>query len=406
MDVDRWGRDYVLLGLRLGRVFPGLVDGYYGPPELQQTVNSEPLSDAGALIVAAERLAATLDQQPYEPRRRAYLARQVRAMETIARRVAGEQFSLLEEAERCFDIRPQRIPESVFEQAIAELDHLLPGSGSVQERQAARRRRMEIPGERADRILSLFARAGEEIRARTRAFIPLPDGEQVEITLVKNKPWGAYNWYLGWYRSRIEINTDLPVLASNIVGLLAHEAYPGHHTEHARKEQLLYREGGALENSILLINTPECVISEGIATTAARVIFTPNELKAWEAQHIYPEAGVAADDVDEDRLAVATHALAGVSGNAAILLHEERRPASEVVDYLQRYGLYDADRARKHLEFLQSPLWRAYTFTYYYGQELMLPLLQGENKQQVFRRFCEEPVYPSLLTEMKRGTTS
>jgi hypothetical protein len=397
--MDTWGRDYVLLGLRLGRVFPGFVDGYYGPPELQEQVNREPEAEPGELIAAAERLATALEQQPYEPLRRAYLARQVRAMETIARKVVGEEFSLLEEAERCFDIQPRRIPEATFEQAIAGLDQLLPGTGSVQERQAARRRRMEIPRERAGQILPFFARAREEVRARTRAFIPLPDDEEIVITLVRDQPWGAYNWYLGQYRSRIEINTDLPVLATDIVRLLAHEAYPGHHTEHARKEQLLYRKSGALEHSILLINAPECVISEGIATTAVRVIFTPNELKAWEAQYIYPKAGVEADDVDEDRLVAAAHALAGVSGNAAILLHEEHRPAAEIVGYLQRYGLYTEDRARKHLEFLQSPLWRAYTFTYYYGQELMLPLLQGENKQQVFRRFCEEPIYPSLLAE-------
>jgi len=398
--MDRWGRDYVLLGLRLGRVFPGFVDGYYGPPELQARVDHEPLPQPSALIAAAEHLAVTLDQQPYDPQRRAYLARQVRAMETIARKVAGEHFALIEEAERCFDIRPQRIPETTFEQAIADLDRLLPGPGSVQERQATRRRRMEISPARADRILPLFMRARDEVRARTRAFIPLPDAEQIDITLVQHQPWSAYNWYLGGYRSRIEINTDLPVLANNIVSLLAHEAYPGHHTEHARKEQVLYRQGGALESSVLLINTPECVISEGIATTATHVIFTPNELQAWEAEHIYPEAGVETDGVDAGRLVAATHALAGVSGNAAILLHEEHRPSEEVVGYLQRYGLYTEDRARKHLEFLLSPLWRAYTFTYYYGQELMLPLLQGEDKQQVFRRFCEEPVYPSLLATM------
>ena len=49
---------------------------------------------------------------------------------------------------------------------------------------------------------------------------------------------------------------------------LAHETYPGHHLEHALKERMLVEELGRLEASVLLINTPECLISEGLATSA------------------------------------------------------------------------------------------------------------------------------------------
>src|SRR5207342_1436389 len=93
----------------------------------------------------------------------------------------------------------------------------------------------------------------------------LPDGEDLRVSLVRGQPWGAYNWFDGGRRSRVDVNTDLPVRATTLPGLVAHEAYPGHHLEHASKEAELVDRQGRLESSILLINTPECLISEGLA---------------------------------------------------------------------------------------------------------------------------------------------
>ena len=64
----------------------------------------------------------------------------------------------------------------------------------------------------------------------------LPDGEICDFELVTDKPWSGFNTYLGGLRSRVDINTDLPVLSLFLPHLVAHEAYPGHHTEHTRKE--------------------------------------------------------------------------------------------------------------------------------------------------------------------------
>ncbi len=199
----------------------------------------------------------------------------------------------------------------------------------------------------------------EEVRRRTPKLLDLPDGEAVTIEIVQDKPWSAYNWYLGKYRSRIEINTDLPIRANAVVGLMAHEAYPGHHTEHAIKEQRLYRGEGRLEHSIFLMNTPECLVSEGIATVAREVIFPDDELAAWLQDELYPAAGIegvdAALQVSIDR---AREQLMGVESNAAFLLHEDGRPESEVLDYLRRYSLRTEKEARQSLKFLTKPLFR------------------------------------------------
>ena len=42
--MDEIALRYLLLGLRLGRHLPGLVDSYHGPAELSEAVDGEPLT--------------------------------------------------------------------------------------------------------------------------------------------------------------------------------------------------------------------------------------------------------------------------------------------------------------------------------------------------------------------------
>src|SRR3712207_9435931 len=69
----------------------------------------------------------------------------------------------------------------------------------------------------------------------------------------------------GDYRSRVAINADLPHRLGQLPHLAAHEAYPGHHTEHCRKELGLVERGSRLEHTALLVHTPECLPAEGLA---------------------------------------------------------------------------------------------------------------------------------------------
>jgi len=398
---DPWTRDYVHLGLRLDRVAPGTVDAWIGPPAWRDAVAAEPAPPLGALRDAADLLLELLPTMGYTPDRAAYLSRQTTALHTQARLQAGERLPFAEQAALFFDIQPARVPEATFAAAHAELEALLPGTGSLVERRAAWRRQFQVA---PAQVLPLLERIAAEVRARTTRHIPLPEHEAIELRLTQNQPWGAYNWYLGNARSLIEINTDLPMQADGLVGYLAHEGYPGHHTEHALREVEQYRRRGQGEYAIQLINTPENLISEAIATTAGDLIFAGHEDLAWAGREIFPALGIKADVELAARINTAGQALAAVSGNAAFLLHEDGRPPAEVAAYLEQWGLRPPAEAQHHLTFLQSPLWRVYTFTYSYGRQLLQPLLNGPDRFSVFRRIASEPVYPALLAA--RGATA
>lgn len=395
--LDDLSREYLSLSCGIDRLFPGFVDGYVGPPEVKEEALTGNVPDAASLVARAEALASAIDSADLLDSRKQFIALQVRAMITTCRTLAGEQVDYREEVRTLFDVEPLFTDETVFDTAITELNDLLPGDGDVRERMIAWRAGYAIEVETARRLIDLIA---DETRRRTANLVTLPADERVEFVFVKDKPWSGYNWYLGGGRSRVELNTDLPIHAHELTALLAHEAYPGHHTEHALKEQILYREHGYAEHAIQLINTPECVISEGIATLAESILFPDGEGARWQAETLYPIAGVTGEPVRETRIARARAALRAVSGNAALLLHHEGRSEDEVVSYMTRFGLRAEKEARQSLRFIADPLWRAYIFTYHVGRDLLghwLNLAPPAERQARFRLLLIGQVTPSLV---------
>ena len=118
---------YLELCLRLGRHIDGLVDAYYGPAEISDRIDAEELRDPSSLIVDATKLLESLDDVGLDETRRRWLRSQLIGLETVARRLAGENIAYEDEVERCYGVRPAWFPEEAFEAAHRELDEVLPG---------------------------------------------------------------------------------------------------------------------------------------------------------------------------------------------------------------------------------------------------------------------------------------
>ena len=399
----QWFHNYVALSFRIDKVIrkfteSRFVDFYYGPPAWKTEVEAEAETPAADLVRQAMAITDALPAQNFEPHRETYLAKQLLALETVCRKLNGETFTLQEEARLCFDIQPVWTPEAQFEKAFALYEEALPGNGSIPERLQAWRKHYQLAPEKSHLIVGFMRSAMDEARRRVQSTLQLPEGEEVELDTVSDKVFGGENWYLGNYRSRVELNTDLPTNLLWLMDLVCHEGYPGHHTEFILKEQHLYHENGYMEQAISPIICPQSLISEGIATSAFDMIFTYEEADQWLAEHIYPQAGIVPfpGQVDRKKLREASELIADVECNAAFMLNEGR-PESEVIQYLKKYQMLNDEEAQKGLEFLQDPYREAYIFTYSYGHNLMHPLLAGDDRLDVFKRFLTEPIYPSEL---------
>ena len=173
----------------------------------------------------------------------------------------------------------------------------------------------------------------------------------------------------------MSVNTDLPVLSTSLAHLVAHEAYPGHHTEHSRKEVGLVRRRRWLEETIFLVGTPQCLIAEGLADLGLEVGPRPAARSASSPSHLRP-LGIRYDAEVVAAVAEAGEALGAVRGNAAWRLHADGADPEVVVDEVARWALLPRARAAKAVEFLLHPTWRAYITCYVEGLR-SVPAVRG-----------------------------
>lgn len=389
-------REYLALGLRFDRLEPGFVDAFTGDPALRAAAETGPAPDPAELAATARALLAELPSAPLSGERVDFLAGQLRALEVSARRFAGEPVGFVAEVEAYFQVTPQLGEVERYALAHAELDRLLPGDGPLTERYARYRRADECPPEKLEPVVIELSGA---LRERVRAGFGLPEAETVSYEVVTDKPWSGFNYYLGDYTSRVAINADLPHRLGHLPALVAHESYPGHHTEHCRKDQGLVARLGQIEQQIFLVNTPQCLVAEGLADLGLAAVVGPGWGR-W-AEEIYRDLGLSFDGELAERIQRAVLGLDRVRQDAALLLHDRGRPEAEVVDYLTRWLLVAPERARQSLRFLSHPLWRAYTSTYVEGYHLLSQWLaihdEPSQRMAAFRRLLDDPFTPGRI---------
>jgi hypothetical protein len=355
---------YLLLALRLGRHVDGLVDSYYGPAELQQQAEAEGKIDAAQLASDGDALLADLPD--------GWLYDQVKGCATYAHVLAGDDISYVDEVEGCYGVRPELVDTSVYEVAHAQLDELLPGDGSLFERRQGWRTQHLVEGALAVPVLNDLLPI---LREAARAFVELPEGEALTIDPVTGEPWWAFNYYQGDLRSRVVMNVDVPTTGLDLIHLAAHEVYPGHHTEHAVKEQLLARDQGAIEESLQFVPTPQAVLSEGIAETGEDLLDDETRAAAYDVLrkhgiNVTPELG--------EQIAKAIEPLRSVGLDAALMIHQHGASHDEAQAYIERWNLVPPDQAKHSVSFATDPTWRAYVVTYSAGRDLCRAYVGGD----------------------------
>ncbi|MGH3002619.1 MAG: hypothetical protein ACRDM1_08185 [Gaiellaceae bacterium] len=368
---------YLVLGLRLGKHVDGLVDAYYGPTELQEQVDAEERVDAAQLAADADALAGGLSD--------GWLRDQVRGCATYAHVLAGDDVSYVDEVEGCYGVRPTPTPTSIYEAVHARLDELLPPGGSLYDRRQAWRTRHLVDGELAVRALGDLLPV---LRERTLEIVELPEGEQVELEPVDGEPWWAFNYYLGDLHSRVVLNVDVPTTGHDLIHLAAHEVYPGHHTEHAVKEQLLMRARGAVEEGIQLVPTPQAVLSEGIAETAADIALDAGGRAA--AYDVLRRHGLELDPDLTEQISKALEPLRTAALDAALMIHSDGASHAEAQAHVERWSLVPPEQAAHSVQFATDPTWRAYVATYSTGRDLCRAYVGGDRGR--FRRLLTEHV--------------
>src|SRR5205809_5803169 len=293
-SVNEIAEAYVKLVLAMGQHDPDYVDAYYGPPEWKKQSETKKPLDAIALEATQLRDQLAKISMPADEMarlRRAYLTKQLSALQARVRILKGEHLKFDEESQALYDAVAPKFPDSHFQEILAKLEPKLPGEGPLLQRYKNWRRAFVISKDKLDTVFQLAINA---CRERTLAHIKLPPGENFTVEYVTNKPWGGYNWYKGNYRSIIQVNTDLPIFIDRAIDLACHEGYPGHHVYNALLEKNLVRDRGWKEFTVYPLFSPQSLIAEGSANYGIDVAFPAQERVEFEKTHLFPIAGLDA----------------------------------------------------------------------------------------------------------------
>src|SRR5215217_4768769 len=405
MGDQRVDEQFIRLALAINEYLPDYVDSYFGPGEWAQEARQAGKLSLSDLTHRVGELAANISSaNEWDAQRKDFLERQISAMQMSLRLLAGENVSLAEEAQALYDIQPAWVDETYFPEYQKWLDETLPKGNSLKERLENWKSSLEIPFEKARDLLPFIT---STLRELTHRKFSLPEDESFVVEFISNEPWMAYNRYLGQYKSRIEINTDIPMRINELAITIAHEGYPGHHTELCMKDARLIRQEGYHEHLLTLINSPWSVIAEGIATSGLQSLLTDQELEDWYREEILPRADMT--HVDAKQVMEITRAeqkIRNLWGNAAFMLHDQKKSPGDIVSYLQKYELSTEKEANRAIQFMSGPLDRSYIFTYTAGYDLLEELFSIADGDQYFARLLEEPVTPSQIREWIKSESS
>lgn len=382
---------YLKLSLRFDKHLCGFVDAAFGKAaHWRKQLEHEPALPLDTLHEQATTLLEALALHTNE--RAQYLAQQTQAIQTMIEKKQGVVFPFREEARRCLGI------VHIAWQDEAELcDHLdrlrmlLPSDGSLPERFVKWRQRFELQGEAVERFIRV---AMAEVKARAHQLFVLPENE-VEVRLVRNKPWAGYHWYQGNFRSVYELNLDVPTTIWNLLHTTTHEAFCGHHTEAIVKEAELVNRLGYDEFSINLLGTPASLLSEGLAEAAEHLMIgSIDDTVEWLRAH-YELHRCTVTDEDAEILRTLERLGRKATINAALLMHEQQASDEAVFAYLRRFSPNEDELLQRTIARLRDPDYRTYLLTYPIGKELVMQRLQqSPNPAQTFYEMLKAVYYP------------
>lgn len=394
--LDEFGKNYLLLELRIGKLIEGYVESYYGPPELKEMVDKEQSSSPKKLLSICNSLQQDLPNQGFSDKRIKLLNKMLGAMEASLNIANGKKIPYLEQVNKFYDIKPELVDDSIIFKAAEKLDEIYSGRGNLSDRINTIEKQRAIP---IERIEETYNHAFQIVQTKTKDLFPdlLPNNEKLDIKIVKNQPWGANAIYLGNFKSQIEINTDIATDWTNVLGLASHEGYPGHHTESSVKEKLLYLEEQQFEHCLLSYQVPNLVISEGIANTGIDVLFTPREIATIGLDEIcpFPEKEYNIDAIIAEYNARKARFV--LTNNLAFHTHVDGWSDEKLVKYGLNFGILTENIIKHSLKFIHHPIASTYVFNYYTG-EMLIKKKYGERPSPAdFKQLLTHQFLPSDL---------
>ena len=398
--MSKFGIEFLLLVLRIDKHIKGYVDFYFGPGNLQQIVDNEALTSPQKLLNDSKALIKQLGAQGYDKDRERYLEKMLIAMKTSVEILIGSEISFKDKFLRLYDVELQPANETELEELRDDIDKAYSGSGSLEERIAKLRVQRRVP---EAEVFALFKKALNIVEKQTKKLFSnlLTEEEHISINIVEKTndeiKWSFYNWYLGNFHSQIEINPKFSMYWTSFLSAAAHEGYPGHHTEFIVKEQRLYRELNQFEHSILLLNSPKLIISEGIADLSMNVLFSYQKSAEISLLDLCP---FSLKEESLEELILQNKVKGKITlfwYNLAYHALIDNWKVEELTKYAHHFEVYSEESIKNQLKLMCNPTHSLTSFSYNLGSNLIINKYGEFPSVKDFRYLLVNPILPSDL---------
>ena len=398
VKISKFGEDFLLLALRIDKHIKGYVDFYIGPEKLKKFVENESISSPNKLLNDIKTLEKNLFLQGYDKDRMRYLEKLLLSMRTSIEILKGIEIPFRDKFLRLYDVELQPINESELFTLIEDFNEAYKGPGSLNERMKVLRESRTVP---EDRVYPLFKKALHIVRTRTIELFgdTLPKEERIQIELINanndtEAKWAYYEWYLGNFCSRIEINPKYSMFWTVLLSAAAHEGYPGHHMNFVLNEQSLFQELNHFEHSILLLKSPKLVVCEGIADLAVNVLFSFREQAELSLQFCLN--GTKEDNIENLVMQNKVKAKQSLIWyNLAYHALVDEWSEKKLIQYATNFEILSQKNIKNILKLIFSPAHSTTAFLYNLGSKLIMKKYGEFPSVKNFRNLLLNPFLPS-----------
>ena len=296
------------------------------------------------------------------PIRRNYMWQQVGSFRKLCFWLSGRPMAYREIVAETLFVEENPVPASQVDQLIAQMHQMLTQAGytgSVQEQLAAWRQDRQVCGAReTEKTLDQFLMEAKE-KTLALGLHAIADFH-VRPQVVYDVP---YNAYCDYVNRAIYINGEVTYTVDELKHLVCHEAYPGHMTHMATREQLLRAGSIPLDAGLVLTNTASSAIFEGLADNGMAVL-------DWQ-------------DSIHDRICLILNQLQAIAAlNAAHMLHAEHRSKEEAAAYLREVGFGSEAWVKSRLRFITFFFRAPHIYSYWRGWEATMAAWQQVKPEQ------------------------
>ena len=350
---------------------PGVGMTIYSSPGMRNSV--DPFISKDSLMIALDSCSKSLDRVLSSNKYDNTI--HLRA-EWIKSNIRATKFSIKQTEERIDDFDTESIQyfgvqapvydEQFFKDINKNLEKMLPGKGTTKERFISLSQRFVIPKDKIDTIMKTII---GEARKRTKANVRLPEGESISLKYTSKVSFQGSTFYSGNNKSVILINTEFPIGIYTAIGVICHEAYPGHHVYNLVMDRNK-REKGWDEMNFSLVFGPQGFMSEAIPSFGMGMIFSNEDLMKFAKEVLLPIARIDTTGFNlYSKIFFSRGGVSNLSSEISRRLIKGTLSEDEAISWEINYGFLTKEEALYAIENCKN--YRSRIISYNYGVDLI-----------------------------------